>query len=229
DDMTEVWHQNDGHLDATVSIEGSTIYAGTGIEKGSANDRRYAVAYDFQTGERKWKKELPMSNWMHPIITKNYVCFTLGEIYFSTLTGLIQCLDKVDGNPVFSIPFDGAIASKGFYIKEESKEYIFFGNMKDEVCGIDLNAREKKWCTKTGKPNTKSSMSSLDYDPIHGILWYATFDNGLFAINPKNGNIMLHWSHDDDQWEDNYASVTIDGKYIYQMGISGTLRKFRID
>jgi outer membrane protein assembly factor BamB len=225
--MTEIWHQNDGHLDATVSIEGSIVYTGTGIEKGSLSDRRYAVAYDFHTGEKKWKKELPMSNWMHPVITEHYVCFTLGEIYFPSLTGLLHCLDKKDGSPKFSIPFDGPIASKALYIKENIDEYIFFGDMKGEVCGVNINSREKKWCYKTGRSDTKSSFTSFDYDQSRGIIWYPSSDNGLFAIDPKLGKPLLQWTPENSQWGANYASVTIDGDYIYHMDISGKLRKFK--
>lgn len=227
--MNEVWHQNDGHIDATVSVENGIVYAGTGIEKGSVNDRRYAVAYDFLTGERKWKKELPMSSWMHPIITQQYVCYTLGEIYFPSLTGLLQCLDKKDGSPKFSLPFDSPIASKPFYIKDNANEYIIFGNMKDEVCSVDINAREKKWCTPYGLPNTKNSLSSVDYDASHGVFWYPTYENGLFAIDPRSGKALLHWVPSKTKWEENYASVSIDGNSLYHMDISGNLRKFKIE
>lgn len=227
--MTEVWHQTNGHIDGSVSVENGVVYAGTGVEKGTLQDRRYAIAYDFLTGEIRWKKELPMSSWMHPIITRNNICFALGEIYFPSSTGLLQCLNKTDGRPSFSIPSDGPIASKPFYIKEHDQEYIFFANQKDEVCSVDINQRKEVWCTKVGLPDTAHSFSSLNYDSKHGLLWYPSAKNGIFALDPLHGKIMIHWLPKDDKWGVNYSAVSIDGDNLLHLDGIGKLRKFKIN
>ena len=226
--MTEVWHQTQGHIDASVSIENDTIYAGTGIEKGAINDRRYAIAYDFLTGQIKWKKELPMSSWMHPVITRENVCFVLGEIYFPSSTGLLQCLKKSDGSPAFSIPSDGPIASKPFYIKEQSKEFIFFGNQKDEICSVDINKREKIWCTKVGLMTTTHSFASIDYDSKRGLLWYPSAENGIYALTPREGKIIHHWLPKNGQWGVNYSALSIDDDSLIHVNGAGILRKLKV-
>jgi outer membrane protein assembly factor BamB len=227
--MTEVWHQTDGHIDGSVSIENGIVYAGTGVEKGSIQDYRYAIAYDFLTGKIKWKKELPMSSWMHPIVTRENVCYVLGEIYFPSSTGLLQCLNKIDGGPVFSIPSDGPIASKPFYIREQLTELIFFGNQKDEVCSVDINMRKKVWCTKVGLPSTTHSFASIDYDSKHNLLWYPSSENGIFALDPKQGKIINHWLPKNGPWNTNYSALNVDGDSLIHLDGVGKLRKFKIN
>ena len=227
--MTEVWHRIDGHIDASVSIEHGIVYAGTGVEKGAIKDRRYAIAYDFLTGQTKWKKELPMSSWMHPIVTQKHICFILGEIYFPSSTGLLQCLNKNDGSPVFSIPSDGPIASKAFYIKEHTDELIFFGNQKDEVCSVDVNQRKKNWCTKAGLTTTEHSFASVDYDSKRGLLWYPSAENGIFALEPRQGKIIHHWLPKNQKWGVNYSALSIDGDNLIHLDGKGILRKLKVN
>ena len=229
--MKEIWHRKDGHLDATVSTQNGIIYSGTGVEKGAARDRSYAVAYEFLTGKTIWKKELPLSNWMHPVVTEKDVCFVLGEIYVKSSIGLLHCLDKKSGNPHFSIPFDAPLASKPLYLKNQDQEYIFLADLTGNACGVNLNQKEKIWCHSTAKTPINNSLASFEYAPLTGLLWFPSFNNGLFAIEPKSGKIMGHWlpSGNQSPWNANYASVTIDGDSLYHMDIDGNLRMFKVN
>lgn len=231
--MREVWHVNDGHLDATVSVEDGIVFLGSGVEKGSVRERSYAVAYEFATGKTLWKTELPLSNWMHPVISSSNVCYVLGEIYFPSNVGLLHCLDKKSGEAMFSMPFDAPVASKPYYIKSGANEYVFLADFKGTICGVDLNRREKMWCHKTGNEKTNYALSSFDYDAANGILWYPTMDNGLFAVEPVSGKILTHWlpeknSEKNSKWNENYAAVSISGNSLFHMDIEGTLRKFKV-
>lgn len=228
--MEEVWHAKDGHLDATVIVENGIVYVGTGVEKGTAKDRSFAVAYEFSTGKIIWKKELPISNWMHPNVTSTDVCYVLGELYFPSNVGFLHCMNKANGSAHISIPFDGPVASKPFYIKDGTDEFIFLADLKGEMCGVDLIKKEKMWCHKTGNEKTRFALSSFDYDAKNGVLWYASYDNGLYAVEPKSGKIVTHWKPGKNQnpWNDNYAAVTLDGNTIYHMDIEGVLRKFSL-
>lgn len=229
--MKELWHRKDGHLDATVSTQNGIIYTGTGVEKGAARDRSYAVAYEFQTGKTIWKKELPLSNWMHPVVTEKDVCFVLGEIYVKSSIGLLHCLDKKSGNPHFSIPFDAPLTSKPLYLKNQDQEFIFIADINGNACGVNLNLKEKMWCHSTSQTPTKASMASFEYAPLSGLLWFPSFNNGLFAIEPKSGKVITHWlpSSSQSKWKENYASVSIDGDNLYQMDIDGNLRMFQVN
>jgi outer membrane protein assembly factor BamB len=228
--MKEVWHQFDGHVDGTVTVENNFVYVGSGVEKGTLRDRSYAIAYDFETGNKIWKKELPLSNWMHPIVTSTDVCYVLGEIYFDSSVGLFYCLNKLDGTPHFSLPFNAPIASKPFYIRDGQNEYAFFADFKGEACGVDLIKKEKMWCYKTGKETTDYALSSFEYDSKRGILWYPSLDNGIFAFEVKTGKVLTHWMPNpkDGKWKSNYAAVNIDGDDLFLLDIAGNLRKFSI-
>lgn len=229
--MKEVWHRKDGHLDATVSVQDGIIYSGTGVEKGTVRDRSYAIAYEFQTGKTIWKKELPLSNWMHPVITEKDVCFALGEIYVKSSIGLLHCLDKKSGSPHFSIPFDAPLTSKPLYLKKQGQEFIFLADINGNVCGVNLSLKEKMWCHSTSQTPTNNSMTSFEYAPLNGLLWYPSYNNGLFAIEPESGKIVLQWvpSNTQSKWKENYASISVDGSNLYQMDIDGNLRMFRVN
>jgi outer membrane protein assembly factor BamB len=229
-DFKEVWHKNDGHLDATVSYEDGTIYAGTGAEKGVAWDVSYAVAYEFLTGKEIWKKQLPLSNWMHPIITEKDVCYILGEIYFPSQVGSLYCLNKKSGQTDFSIPFDSPVASKPFYVKTNNSEFVYFGDLSGVIHGVNLLTKEKIWSVKTSLKTINYALSSFDYDSQNGILWYPSFDNGIFAIHPMTGEILSHWtpSASEALWKKNYAAVTVEDNRLYHMDIKGNLRMFNI-
>lgn len=226
--MKEIWHQKDGHLDATVSVENGIVYIGNGVEKGSVRERSFAVAYDIPTGKKIWKTELPLSNWMHPVISETNVCYVLGEIYFPSNVGLFHCLDKKTGESQFSMPFDAPIASKPFYIKDGNEEYVFLADFKGTMCGISLNRREKMWCRKTGNEKTTYALSSFDFDSARGILWYPSYDNGLFGVEPLSGKILTHWLPEKNKWGENYAAASIEGNSLYHMDIEGVLRKFNV-
>lgn len=229
--MKQIWHKKDGHLDATVSVENGIVYTGTGVEKGSEHTKSLAVAYRFNTGEVVWRKELPISNWMHPIITQDDVCYSLGEIYTQSSIGMLYCLNKLTGTPHFSIPLNAPLASKPFYIKDHTNEYIFLADFKGELSAIDINKKEKMWSLKTGTNKTNHSFVSFDYSSQFGMLIYPSLDNGLFAIEPKTGKVISRWYPKKNQakWDENYASVSIEGSAIYYMDLVGNLRKFSVN
>lgn len=225
--MKEIWHKVDGHLDATVAIENDIVYIGTGTEKGGTGERSYAIAYDSQTGKTIWKKELPISNWMHPVITKTDACYVLGEIYVKSSVGLLYCLNKINGTPHFSIPFESPLTGLPFYSQEKEKEIIFLGGIDGETCAVDINKKEKIWCKKTSSSASTYSFSSFDYDPIRGVLWYAAFDGAILGMNPKNGEIIL--KNTPTKPTKNYASTTFADNFLYHMDIKGNLKMFEIN
>lgn len=224
--MKEIWHKNDGHIDASVTVQNNVVYAGTGIEKGSIGDRSYAIAYDYQTGRTIWKKELPLSNWMHPVITKQDACFVLGEIYIKSSVGLLYCLNKQNGNPHFSIPFDSPLTSKPFYIQDNGSELVYLSSIDGDACAVDITKKEKSWCRKTLTSASPYSFSSFDFDSTRGILWYANFEGIIWGLNPKSGETIFKDTI--TKASENYAAVNIIGNSLYQMDIKGNLKMYEI-
>ncbi|MDD4974911.1 MAG: PQQ-binding-like beta-propeller repeat protein [Bacteriovorax sp.] len=229
--LKEKWHMLDGHLDATVSIQDGVVYTGSGREKGNNQDRVYATAYDFSSGKKIWKTELPLSNWMHPIIGIKDVCYSLGEIYFPSQVGLLYCLDKKSGLADFSVPFEAPLIGKPLIIKSEEKELAIVSSLKGEICAVNLKTRNKEWCNKTGTEKTSHAFSSADYDSKKNLLWYASLDNGLFAFDLKTGAVKTHWlptKSTYNAWNETDASVTIKDDSLYIADIEGVIRKLNI-
>jgi outer membrane protein assembly factor BamB len=231
DTLKEKWHAVDGHTDATVSIDEGIVYTGTGREKGNNNDRIYGVAYDFSTGKRLWKTELPISNWMHPIVGRKNVCYALGEIYFPSNVGLLYCLDKKTGRIDFAIPFDSPLIGKSLILKDQEKELAVVSSYKGDVCVVNMTTKTISWCNKTGTQKTTYALSSTDYDPKRNVLWYASLDNGLFAFDVNSGATKFHWLPKDSTyktWNKTFASVTLDGDSLYTVDLKGVIRKINI-
>ncbi|WP_185903000.1 PQQ-binding-like beta-propeller repeat protein [Bacteriovorax stolpii] len=230
--LKEIWHVIDGHIDGTVSVEKNIVYIGTGVEKGKQGERSFAIARDLVSSKLFWKKELPLSSWMHPIITRSDVCYVLGEIYLPSKVGLVYCLDKKTGTPHFSIPFDAPIASKPFFISEGDNEYLYLATMQGEVCGININKKEKMWCQQTKKDQNFDAyaLTSLEFDPQRGTLWYPSADNGIFGFSAKEGQILAHWnpSKNETPWNENYAAVNVVGDKIFHIDIKGNMRMLEI-
>lgn len=235
DTMQEIWHVNDGHLDATPTIEENIVYFGTGVEKAKLSDRSYAVARDLMTSKLIWKRELPISNWMHPIVAKNDVCFNLGEIYTPSTVGLLYCLNKKTGEPHFSIPFNAPIASLPYFISSGNEEAVYLATMSGEVCAVSLDKKEKSWCKQTAKDLSKGAdlyaLSSLEYDAKRGILWYPSPDNGIFGLSAFDGNVVARWSPKEKEtpWSEHYAAVNVVGDKLYHMDIDGHLRMIQLN
>lgn len=229
-DMSEIWHKNDGHLDATVTISDGVVYAGTGVEKGISNNKKYAIAYEFSTGKEIWKKELPLSNWMHPIVTNQHVCYVLGEIYSPSKLGLFHCLDKKTGMTNFSLSTTAPIASKPFHIQTDIANYVFFGDLEGKIYGININDKKMMWSKSTSLEKISYSLSSFEYDKDRGVLWFPSYNNGIFAIDIKTGDTITHWSPKESQsaWRKNYAAVSIDNDRLYHLDAEGNLRLFKI-
>ncbi len=224
--MQQVWHQTPGHMDAAVRIDNGIVYVGTGREKGdSQKHRSYAIAYDFMTGKEVWKHEMPASSWMEPAITNQHACFIMGEIYFKTKLGGVNCYDKVTGEPQYSILNKEPVIGIPFVLNND----IIFSDLSGNVCRVDTNKRTKKWCFDSQV--TGKHMTSVSYDSDTNILAYTTANKGIMFLNPTTGKLLYHYLPTEEQgkWEKTYASaVTIASNWI-TVDIEGNIRKLSLE
>lgn len=234
-DLKMKWHYKDGHLDATATVFQDKVFIGSGKEKGKNGEKSFAHALDFYSGKLIWKKELPLSNWMHPVIAQSLVCYALGEIYFPSELGLFYCLDQETGEAKLSVPFESPLVGKPLVISDFKKEkyWAYVSSFHGDVCGIEIPSGKKMWCQKTKTPKTSYALSSLTFDPVRNILWYSSFDNGLWAFSPSNGKILLHYHPKDSpktKWGKSYASPTLDleNDHLFIFDISGNIKKLKI-
>ena len=208
--MKVKWKANIGHSDAGVLVENGVVYTGSGREKG--NDRKnksYAAALDFKTGKVLWKRELSASSWMRPVIIEQNVCFITGEIYFPSERGHIVCLDKMTGSHTISHNTTSPIASTPKVIGNS----ILHSSINGVVCRFDLKEKKDLWCFDSkGKGY---SLAGASYDPRKNVVLYPSRKNGLYILNPINGNLIKHWlpSEEEGEWKSTYADVTVSGEH----------------
>lgn len=220
-----IWKSNDGHVDASVAVHEGFIYAGSGIEKSKANsDKRYATKYDLNSGKKIWKMELPLSNWMQPIVTKtNLVCFVLGEIYFKSELGLLHCLDKNSGLAKISITTNSPLVGKPTYVTSlEGDEFIYTSNLKGEVLAFNLKSKEVEF-TFTPKKTSNYSLTSPTLDPKSQTLLYQGPMGDLYILHAKTGKLLKSFPYTSEA----YASPSTQGNDIYTVDMGGTIRHFQ--
>ncbi|NBW82584.1 hypothetical protein EBR21_12595 [bacterium] len=219
--MTSKWKANDGHIDSSVRVFGGRVFAGTGREKGdSEKNRSYAVAYDFSSGNRLWKMELPASSWMTPVIWRDQVCYIFGEIYFESALGGVQCFRQDNGLPTRSYNLGSPQTSLPLLIGDS----LITTDSKGTVCSIDLNSHGTQWCHKI---NYKKGLNYVSpaYSVERDALIYGSMSDGLYFLDRKTGSVLMR--RELPEMKTIYAPVGIDGTRFVVTDIKGQIQLYR--
>lgn len=205
--MKVKWEANPGHMDAAVVVdEDGFVYLGTGREKGDdSKNKTYAAALEFKTGKEIWKKELPASSWMRPVLVGVHVCYVTGEIYFPSERGHIVCFDRKTGEHTAGIHTPEPLASTPKVLDNS----ILYTSIKGMVCRFDVVSRRNQWCFNA---ETKGiSFAGASYDEKLHVVLYPSVDKGLFVLDANSGSTLLNWkpSEADGEWKKTYADVTV--------------------
>ena len=187
-DMKLRWKANDGHIDASVRVAGGRVFAGTGREKGDTEkNRSFAVAYDFSSGERLWKMELPASSWMSAVLWKEEVCFVYGEIYFDSDLGGVACFRQDNGLPTQTFNLGVPQTTMPLIVDD----VMYSTDKNGSLCAIELSQRNLKWCQKVGQAKSINYASPV-YSAQLNALVYATMSNGLCLIDVDSGMVRMN-------------------------------------
>lgn len=207
--MEKKWQLNIGHMDAGVlSDEKGTIFFGTGREKHDDKKyKSYAAAVNFKTGAILWQRELPASSWMRPVFVDQNVCYITGEIYFPSERGHIACFDKTSGEHTAAMNTPEPIASTPRVLDQS----ILYATIHGRVCRFDLVTHKNTWCHVAGK-SEKASFAGPSYDEERHLVLYPSLMNGLFVLNPDNGELVMNWKP--ENWQKTYADAAV-GKNIW--------------
>ncbi len=213
--MKARWTANDGHIDASVRVFGGRVFAGTGREKGdSEKNRSYAVAYDFASGEKVWKMELPASSWMNPVIWREHVCFVYGEVYFESGLGGVQCFRQDTGLPTKSFNLAAPQTTLPLVIRDS----LITTDSKGAVCSIDLVSNQTQWCHKVAFKQGMNFASPV-YSPERDALIYASMSDGLYFLDRKTGQLVMRTELNDMKTV--YAPAEISGLNFVVTDIKG--------
>ena len=215
--MKAKWTANDGHIDASVRVFGGRVFAGTGREKGdSEKNRSYAVAYDFLTGAKIWKMELPASSWMNPVIWREQVCFVYGEVYFESGLGGVQCFRQDNGTPSKSFN----LASPQTTLPLVIGDSLITTDSKGVVCSLDLISHQTQWCHKVAFKKGMNFASPV-YSPERDVLIYASMSDGLHFVNRRTGRLLKRIELKDTATI--YAPVEVSGTTFVASDVKGTV------
>lgn len=225
-DLKPLWKKNDGHIDASVAVRDGFVYAGTGNEKSKQTaEKRYASKYNLITGQTIWKNELPLSNWMQPIVTDSgLICYMLGEIYFKSDLGSLYCLETISGNPALAIPTSAPLVGKPTYVNVQGEEYIFGADLKGVLYAFSLNQKRVLF---QFSPKTLSNyaLSSPTFDPTTQTILYQGPRGDLYVLDAFNGKLLAEYTFKTES----FASPSVEGNTIYTIDMQGVLREFRLE
>lgn len=223
--MEGKWKVNLGHIDAGVLVDEGRVFIGTGREKNDDKKNKcFAAALDFKTGEVLWQRELAASSWMRPVVVGENVCYIAGEVYFPTKRGHITCFDRTTGEHTIAMNTTEPIVSTPKVLDNS----ILYTTLHGMVCRFDLDSKRNQWCFDA---NTKKAMSmaGASYDPRGNVILYPSMTEGLFVLNPHNGEVLMQWkpSKDEGEWKNTYADVAVAGDYWIISDDDGSVRALR--
>lgn len=201
------WKSNPGHTDAGVVVDDrGSVFLGTGREKHDDKKyKSYATALHFKTGEVIWKKELPASSWMRPVILDENVCFVSGEVYFPTERGHLLCFDRKTGAHTAAVNASNPLVGTPKVLDKS----ILYTSLKGEVCRFDIGSRSNLWCFDTKMKD--SSFAGASYDPRYHVVLYPSIKDGLYVLDAESGKLLLNWkpAASEGEWMKTVADVAV--------------------
>lgn len=226
--MTMKWQANDGHIDASVRVANGRVFAGTGREKGDTEkNRSYAAAYDFKTGARLWRMELPASSWMSAVLWNEEVCFVYGEIYFDSGLGGVACFRQETGLPTQT--YNLGVPQTAMPLVVDGQLYTT--DKDGTLCALDLKRKELGWCQKVGQAKGINYASPV-YSESRQALIYATMSSGLCLIDRRTGAVLMNTKFQDmspelKDFKSVYAPVAVSGSSFVVSDVKGHVALFR--
>lgn len=221
-----VWFAPITHFDSGVSVDGTTVFAATGVEKGIESERPALYALDLATGKQLWKIELAASGWSRPVFVNGWVCVSLGEIYSKRKFGQFACFDKITGENRAAFNFTAPLFGQPLVDRARTAS-VLVNDFDGSVCRIDVALAKIGWCTRT--PNEGRNFSTLAQDTRGRVL--ATTRDGLRVLNGETGETIFDWKPESQRtaWKKGYAGATIKDGVVYLADGNGVIRKLRYD
>jgi hypothetical protein len=198
--MKETWHAKVGHVDSFPLFNDKQVYVGTGIEYGFKDTTTKAYALNATTGEVNWERNLPTSAWGMPVIWKNFVCFSVGDVYENTRYGQIACYDQLSGDDGPAINLRGAVLAPPLL----KGDHLLLSDLHGVVYQLGLNERKIDW--HINLPFKKYNYAGLVFDDEDNLIM--TSDDGINVYSLETQELVFHWSPP-TPWKTPYANVLI--------------------
>lgn len=217
--MKARWNFNEGHMDSFPTIFGKFLYIATGVPTEDIGIKRaHAYKIDIKTGKEVWKKELPLSSWFAPVVMKDQVCFTMGELHVKSNLGGIQCFYH-DGTRGLHLLIEKPIIGKHFAYKEN----IVFNDYKGSVYSWNFNTGKVNW--KIDNSTKKYGFSSSRKLKDNQYLFFNRDGVGL-VYNIDNGEVLKKIIFNDK--EKTFADPIVHKDGVLVFGLKGTIKNYKL-
>ena len=157
------WHQNVGEAHSKPVIVDNLVI--TSFSNGDL------FAFDFNTGDIKWKYKLPYSGTVSEVY-QDVICIGSGNTCY--------CVNINDRETLWKFETSGKITAP----PRIEKNSVYFGSWDGNVYALDLSTGYLKWTFKTGWGiDTKPEVAN-------GLVFVGSNDNNFYALDEKNGDLV---------------------------------------
>jgi outer membrane protein assembly factor BamB len=198
DSMEKLWQAKIGHVDSYPVTDGKQVFVGTGIEFGFKDTRTKAYALDLLTGKVNWERSLPTSAWGKPIVWRDFVCFSVGDIYQNTKWGQISCYRQQTGEDGPSINLGGAVLAAPILIRD----HLVLSDLQGTVYQVNLSEKKIDW--RIQLPFKRKNYAAVQIDSEGHLIMPA--DDGIYVYSLATQELLFHWQAP-KEWKTPYANV----------------------
>lgn len=221
--MAQVWNTKIGHNDGGVTVDNNVVYFGTGREKNVVDEyRSWAVAVNKSNGQILWKRELPASSWMPPLLHTNQVCFVFGEVYFKSEVGGLTCFDKTTGQSLNTYFHTAPIAADPIIFNND----FIINDLNGKTCRINSLTMRPKWCQE--ELDNDYTLAGIKYDTFSSSLIKSTRRAEIVMLDPETGKERLRWKPISENKLSSFASVAVVENNWWFIDLDGNLTHLKL-
>tara|TARA_B110001454_G_C12723308_1_gene436514 strand:+ start:56510 stop:57661 length:1152 start_codon:yes stop_codon:yes gene_type:complete len=173
------------------------------------------VAYDIQSGNRKWSYAVPNGVEKEPAVFNN-------RLYFGGNDGFFYSINVDSGQEVWKTHIKSEIVATPAYDAQEGR--VYFVTTSNSILALEAESGRQVWSYTRQDPSSYSIRGGTT-PVIHKNLIYVGFSEGSFvAFNKSNGTI--NWEiqlNKNKRFKDIDASAVVEGDKIYVSGYDDKL------
>lgn len=181
----------------------------------ASNSHDGIVAYDIQSGDKKWAYVVPNGVEKEPVVFNN-------RLYFGGNDGFFYCINLESGQEVWKTHVKSEIVATPAFDAQEGR--VYFVTTSNSVLALEAESGRQVWSYTRQDPSSYSIRGGTT-PLVHKNLVYVGFSEGSFvAFNKSNGTI--NWEiqlNKNKRFKDIDASAVIDGDKIYVSGYDDRL------
>lgn len=181
----------------------------------AANSHDGLVAYDIETGNKKWTYVVSNGVEKEPAVFNN-------RMYFGGNDGFFYCVNLESGQEIWKTHIKSEIVATPAFDTQEGR--VYFMTTSNSVLALEAESGRQVWSYTRQDPSSYSIRGGTT-PLIHKNLLYVGFSEGSFvAFNKSNGTISWEIQlNKNKRFKDIDSSAVIEGDKIYVSGYDDRL------